>query len=58
MNKEELEAFRKRLSELEEEILKDPELQRMCEKLERELGRLSHEDLHRVIGAESLTKGE
>ena len=41
--------FWERLQELEEQVEKDPEMIKMKEKLERELGSLSQEDLDRVM---------
>ncbi len=39
----------KRFVELEEEIKNDPEVQKLREKIEREMGTLSHEDLHHKV---------
>lgn len=57
MNKDEL---LKRLDELEEEIKNDPEIQKLREKIEREMGTLSHEDLHHKVfrGSASTAKKE
>lgn len=40
--------FLKRLDELEEEIRNDPKMKALLEKMDREMGTLSHEDLHKV----------
>jgi len=42
------EELLKQLRELEEEIRKDPKMKALLEKIEREMGTLSMEDLHRV----------
>ncbi len=39
----------KRLDELEDEVKNDPEVQKFREKIEREMGTLSHEDLHHKV---------
>ena len=49
LDKEEFRALQKMLIEMEEKILNDPETIKMGEKLARELGTLSHEDLHRQM---------
>lgn len=39
-------AFFERLQELGEEVRNDPKMKALLEKIEREMGTLSHEDLH------------
>ncbi len=41
--------FLKRLNELEEEVKNDPEIKKLREKIDKEMGTLSHEDLHHKI---------
>ena len=50
----------KRLKELEEEIEKDPKMKELREKMDREMGTLSYEDLHKIYrgSASSLRESE
>lgn len=46
----------KRLKELEEEIRKDPKMKALKEKMEREMGTLSYEDLHKIYRGSERTE--